>query len=287
MKTLLNAGAIALCCLVLFAFGPGNEVLTLQQAKAEKKVEVTILPYRQYEGDGIKINVKNISGKMLNLNLPMGSIFMPGDDGAQTLIKSENFAFNLKPGETKPVQFHGYCTEWHDHGCATGESFAMSMTKNEKLNNLLHYMDSLKISDQSTKQHAIWSITDEAPVSHIYGNDSAHAWLRGYLCRVTGQTLPWYTTESDIVETPQREFVIVSKVIEGELEFTSKEASVIKGVVKDSTGKVVYDNPHVSRMPAGHITFWYKLTIEGWNPGKYYVIYTNNGKEVINREFEI
>jgi hypothetical protein len=253
MKTLFNAGAIALCCLVLFAFGNADNSLTLQQAQSEKKVVVTILPYRQYTGSGIKIDVRNISGKTLNLKLPMGSIFLPSDEGAQTLVKAEDFAFTLKPGETKPVQFPGYCTELGDHGCATGEAFTMGSTKNDKLVKTLAFMDSLKIKDQSTIQHAVWCITDNSPVSQVYGSDSATGWLRGYLCSVTGQTMPWYTMESEIVETPEREFVIVSKVIEGELEFTSREASVIKGVVKDSTGKVVYDNPHVSRMPAGHI----------------------------------
>jgi hypothetical protein len=99
--------------------------------------------------------------------------------------------------------------------------------------------------------------------------------------------MPWYETEAEIVETPQREFIILSKIVEGELSFYSKDAVNMQGVVKDSTGKVVWTNPNKIVGPRGNVTFWYKLTVEGWDPGKYYVVYVDRGKEIINQEFEL
>jgi hypothetical protein len=42
----------------LLAFSARDNALSLEQALAEKKVELSVLPYHSYEGDGIKIKVK-------------------------------------------------------------------------------------------------------------------------------------------------------------------------------------------------------------------------------------
>lgn len=287
MKKLLIVSAIAMCCAVVSAFTFGKNSMTVQQAQAEKKVQVTILPYRTYVGEGIRIEVKNISGKPLDLLLPKGSVFIPDNSGEQTLIKSDDIQFALKAGETKPLQFKGYCTELHDHGSQEGSTFQIGTTQNEKLKNLLSYIDSLGITNQNTIQCAVWSVTDDNPVSYISTTDSASRSLRGYLCKVTGQTAPWYNHTADIVESPQREFVLVSKEISGEIAFRANERVEMQGVVQDSTGKVVFANPSKLSAPPGNITFWYRLRVEGWEKGKYYVVYTNNGTEMIRKEFEI
>jgi hypothetical protein len=287
MKTLLIKSTGVLCCAVLFSFAIADKSITVQQAQAEKKVEVVILPYRTYTGEGIRIEVKNISGKSLNLILPKGSIFIPDNSGEQTLVKSDDVQFALNAGETKPLQFKGYCTELHDGGSGQGATFQIGTTQNEKLKSLLSFMDSLGIRDKSTIQFAVWSITDDNPVSYISTADSASRTLRRYLCNITGQTAPWYNNTADIVETPQRVFEIISREISGEISFRATGRVEMQGTVQDSTGKVVFTNPNKLNAPGGNITFWYRLRVEGWEKGKYYVVYTNNGAEIIRKEFEI
>jgi len=57
--------------------------------------------------------------------------------------------------------------------------------------------------------------------------------------------------------------------------------------VKDSTGNVIVTNPNKTTCPPGKISFEFTLKIEGWKPGNYFVVYTNNGVEVINQPFSI
>lgn len=287
MKMLLIKSTLVLGCAVLFSFVTGDKTITVQQAQAERKVEVVILPYRTYSGEGIRIEVKNISGKSLNLLLPKGSIFIPDNGGEQTLVKSDDVQFALKAGETTPLQFKGYCTELHDSGSPRGATFLIGSTQNEKLKDLLRFVDSLKINDTEAIQYAIWSITDGNPVSYISTRDSASRTLRRYLCTVTGQTAPWYNNDADIIETPERVFEIVSKEISGEISFRANGRVEMQGTVQDSTGKVVFTNPNKLSAPGGNVTFWYRLRVEGWEKGKYYVVYTNNGTEMIRKEFEI
>jgi hypothetical protein len=134
----------------------------------------------------------------------------------------------------------------------------------------------------------VWCITDNNPVGYVNVDDTAVTRIiQKRICALTGQAMPWYETEAEIEQTPEREFVIVSKTIEGELSFYSKDAVNMQGFVKDSTGKVVWTNPNKIIGPHGNVSFWYKLTVEGWEHGKYNVVYVDRGKEIINQEFEL
>jgi hypothetical protein len=290
MKTLRNISLTMFVGLVLASFIPNDNFITIEQALLEKKIELVIPPYETYPQDGILVTVKNISGKRLSLKMSMGSIFIPDSEEEQTLIRSEEEVFALTIGQEKTLQFEGYCTELHDKGCDKGTAFKMDKTKNTKLLNLLTYMDSLGIKNQNTIQHAIWCITDNSPVSYIGSPEtpSPEETLRAYLCSITGQKDTWYMAAADIIETPEHEFVIVTKEVTGEITFTSTSEVHLYGVVKDSTGKVLHTSPSVINAPSDvEVSFDFALTVIGWAPGKYSVVYTNNGVVVINQEFEI
>lgn len=290
MKTLRNISLLVLSCLVLVSFNSRDNSLTIEQAILEKKIEMVIAPYDTYEGDGIRMTVKNISGKFLNLKMPMGSTFFPDAEEEQILIRADEEIFALSNGQQKILQFHGYCTELNDRGCNEGTAFKMAKTTNTNLQNLLSYMDSLRIKDQSTIQHAIWCITDYSSVSYVGDgeNPNTDKALRSKICSLTKRNDTWYRTASNIIETPEHEFIIVPKQVVGEITFNSTSEVHLFGVVKDSNGKILHTSPGVINAPSDvEVTFDFALTVIGWPAGKYSVVYTNNGVGVINQEFEI
>ncbi len=289
MKTLINFCVIAVLGIAFASFSFADNTITLQDAIAQNKVQVTMPEFGPDGYDtGLRVNVKNVSGKTLKLIMPKGTIFIPDDEGEQTLITNGDEVFALNAGQQKQIVRPGFCTEYHD-GCSGDEStFKLGLSKNDKLLNIVKFMDSLKITDQSVVQHSIWCVTDNNSIGYInLGDTIKERKLRERLVSLTGQNMPWYETDAVIERTPEREFVILSKTVEGELSFYSKDAVNMQGVVKDSTGKVVWTNPNTIAGPRGNVTFWYKLTVEGWEPGKYYVVYNDRGKEIINQEFEL
>lgn len=288
MKTLINFCVIAVLGIAFASFSFADSSITLDQAIAQGKVQATVLPYGTTGSTGIHVNVKNISGKTLKLIMPKGTIFVPDEGNEQTLVTSGDEAFALNAGQEKEIIRKGFCTELHDHGSRAESTFKLGVSKNEKLLNIIGFMDSLKITDRGTVQHAVWSVTDNSSIGYIdFGDTTKERMLRERLVALTGQPMPWYETDAEIVETPEREFVILSKTVEGELSFYSKDAVDMQGFVKDSTGAVVWTNPNKIAGPRGNVTFWYKVTVEGWEPGKYHVVYIDRGKEIINQEFEL
>lgn len=298
MKTFAKICAFALTGLVLTAsFVPGTDAVTVEQALADKKISITVPEFGD-DGysEGLRLNVKNISGKSLKLKVPKGTIFVPDNGGEQTLITSGDTVFALNTNQEKQIRRIGFCTELHDHGSKAASTFQLSFSKNANLLNILDYMDSLKVKDEDVIQHAVWCITDRHPVSYVYGEDTAAARLiQTRICSLTGQTMPWYETESEIIhpdptieEEAPREMIVEAHTVSGDLHFKSDTRTELQGMVKDSTGKIVTTNPRKMTCPPGvNVTFEYKLTVRGWAKGKYSVIYLNNGVEVINQPFEI
>lgn len=272
----------------LLAFSARDNALSLEQALAEKKVELSVLPYHSYEGDGIKIKVKNLTKKSLKLRLTRGSAFVPDEDDEQTLINSNDELFALEGGAFKNLQFFGYCTELTDRSPGMNSSFTFRAPANLKLQRLLHVVDSLKIKDQGTIQHAIWCVTNNENIGYVgTDNPATTKALRSTLCQLTGQKDVWYHTRSAIRQVPGERMTVVPKVISGDISFIATEPVVIKGVIKDSTGKVLVTNPNTMSCPKGKVTFEFKMQIQGWAPGTYYVVYTNNDNELINQEFKL
>jgi hypothetical protein len=289
MKTLVKLCAVAVLSTVLTSFDAKNTVLTLDEAIAQNKVQATVLPFGE-EGytEGVRVNVKNISGKQIKLKMPKGTIFIPDNGEEQTLITSGDEVFALNKDQQKLIVRKGFCTELSDHGSDDESTFRLGFSTSENLLNVIAYMDSLKVTDEDLIQHAVWCITDGHPVAYARTDDTATSRLvQQRICALTNQQMPWYNTNSAITRTPQREYVVEAKEIAGDLSFKSSVPVELQGMVKDSTGKVIAMSPNKMRCPGGNVTFEYKLTVRGWEKGKYSVVYTNNGVEVINQPFEI
>ena len=294
MKRLILVCTIAVTGTILVSFTIIDNTLTLEQAIADKKVQVTVPEFGTDAYDkGLRLNVKNISGKSLKLKIPKGTIFVPDNTGEQTLTTSSDTVFAVNINQEKQVRRMGFCTELHDHGSKAASTFRIAFTQNSGLLNILNYLDSLKVKDQDVIQHSVWCITDHHPVSYVGMEDTSLTRLiRTRICSLTGESMPWYDTESEIVhpdpvvEQPQ-ELVVEAHTISGDLHFTSATRTELQGMVKDSTGKIITTNPRKMTCPAGNVTFEYKLTVRGWAKGRYSVVYLNNGVEVINQPFEI
>lgn len=282
MKILLPLGLVAVLC---FSFNGNTSRLTLEQAAQEKKVVFEIVPLGGYRGNCISIRVQNLGGA-LNLELPVGTIFIPEDSTEQTLITTSPQLFALGRKEEKLIQVNAFCTEANDHSPSKESKFSMGRSQNKALLGLTSFLDSLRLVDEDAIQNSVWCVTDHESVSNVYlDNANTQKALRGYLCKTTGQKDTWYSTRSDLHVNQNREIVRTPKEIKGDIEYTSTERSELQGVVKDSTGKILVTNPNKTVVPAGHVKFEFNLRIEGWPHGNYSVVYTNNGKEVINQPF--
>lgn len=272
--------------LLLVSFYSHNSSISFEKALSEKKIEIEILPTGGHSGECISVKVKNLTGKNLNLEMTPGTTFVPENEEEQTLVTTSEQMLVLDKNATKTFKVAAYCTEANDRCPSSTSKFQLAQTQNAKLKKLTYFLDSLKGLDDHMIQQSIWCLTDSESVSNVYSDDlKVSKALRGYLCSVTGQKDTWYNTRREVSVDRNNRIVSVAKEVKGDLEFLATEPVDMQGIVVDSTGKEIYKNPNKIVCPAGKIKFKFKLQVEGWAPGKYAVVYNNNGKEVIRQEF--
>lgn len=286
MKTIRTIALFSIFSFVLTSFNAQKPTLAFEKALAEKKIEVVILPTGGHSGNCINLEVKNLTNKLLNLAMSPGTVFVPEDGEEQTLVTAKELMVALEKNQVKKLKVFAYCTEAGDKCPSTTSKFQIATTQNASLNKLTHFLDSLKTPDDHMIQNSIWCVTDSHSVSNVYSADpKISKALRGYLCAATGQKDTWYSTRRDISVDRNNRIVSTPKEIKGDIAFQTAEAVELQGVVKDSLGNVIFTNPNKTVCPAGKIRFEFKLRIDGWQPGNYSVVYTNNGKEILSQPF--
>lgn len=288
MKKLIPFTLLSVFGISLFSFNYAKGPLAFEQALLEKKIQVEILPTGSYSGNSIDLKIKNISGSNLNLLMPVGTTFVPDNAEEQTLITTQEEMFAVNKNQTTELHLNAFCTEAHDRCPKTSSTFKISKSQNNSLIKLMAVIDSLKLKDDMAIQASIWCITDSQTVANVYSTDAKTSKvLHKFLCGVTGQKDTWYNMHNDYSVNERQQIVRIPKEIKGDIEYTSTESSELQGFVKDASGTIIETNPHKTNLPPGKIKFEFKLKIEGWAPGNYSVVYTNNGKEVINKPFSI
>jgi hypothetical protein len=286
MKTLRTIALFSIFSFVLTSFNAQKPALTFEKALAEKKIEIVIIPTGGHSGNCINIEVKNLTNKALNLEMAPGTVFFPENEEEQILVTTNDLMLALEKEQKKKIKVFAYCTEASNRCPSVTSKFQLATTPNAALNKLTHFLDSLKALDENMIQNAIWCLTDSHSVSNVYTNDpKVSKALRSYLCAATGQKDTWYSTRRDISVDRENRIVSTPKEIKGDISFQTAEAVELQGVVKDSVGNVIYTNPNKTVCPAGKIRFEFKLKIDGWKPGNYSVVYTNNGKEILSQPF--
>lgn len=288
MKKIIPFALLSVFGISLFSFNYAKGPLAFEQALLEKKIQIEILPTGSFSGNSINMKIKNISGSNLNLVMPVGTTFVPDNTEEQTLISTQEEIFAVNKNATTELHLNAFCTEASDHCPSKTSTFKMAKSKNSSLIKLMAVIDSLKVKDEHAIQQSIWCITDSQNVANVYTEDpKVSKALHSFLCGVTGQKDTWYRTRNDYSVNEQHEIVRIPKEIKGEISYTSTESTELQGFVKDASGKIIETNPHKTNLPPGKIKFEFNLRIEGWAPGNYSVVYTNNGKEVINQPFSI
>src|SRR6478609_872006 len=122
--------------------------IELIQAIRDKKISVVVTSTGNYSGKCMELQVENLTNVPYALTIAAGTIFIPEDEGEQTILVPQKNILVLQPSETKLTTVGGYCTELRDRCPRTSSSFTISKTTNQALTNLIQCMAPLKSLDE-------------------------------------------------------------------------------------------------------------------------------------------
>jgi hypothetical protein len=261
--------------------------MDLDEAMAKGIVEVKA-DSNDFSKKSLRLTIINLGKENLNLRIPSGMTFLPEDKGDQTLLQVQEQMLALKSKASGTVRADGYCSEMHDGVAPATRRFALQKNKQARIDSLLLVIKALGIKDKYVIQDAIWCITDNNAVSNIYGDDNpAVDSLKNYLCKVTGQNKVWYSTRRESTVTAERRISHAAMEVSGLLYFHNNEEVKLYGLVTKENGEPAMKYPQPMVLPPGDIDFKFRLRVNGWAPGKYYIIYKLGSEEILKKEFVI
>jgi hypothetical protein len=142
------------------------------------------------------LKIENLTNVPYTLTVAAGTIFIPEDEGKQTILVPQKNVIALQPAATKSTFIGEYCTELKDHCPQTSSTFTISKNASQPLTGLIQFIAPLKNLDESLLQQSIWCITDGESPSNVTGDDAVNTKaLRTFLFKRTGQTDTWYSTK--------------------------------------------------------------------------------------------
>jgi hypothetical protein len=271
-----------------YAFQKHSGILTLSEAMDKGIIKVKVTGAGGYSGKCLEAEIKNIGSKKTEIIIEPGMIFKPEDPDMQNILVVKEVKIPLEKNAIKKVKLTGFCCEASDRSPAGGTMFKPCTNKNNKLSELARFLDKHTYPDDMM-QYAVWSVSDNKSVSHIYNENSTTVKdLREEVCRLTGQKNEWFNTNVTTYTNDEGYIETQPVRITGEIKVRIEKPTVLfQGVYKEN-GEIAWEPHKVADIGStGTMTYQFKLKVKGWDKGKYYVKVTSEGNQLLKQEFEI
>lgn len=256
--------------------------LNLSDALKNNKVQVKLVTLGGHSDSSVQMTLQNNTASMLSITIPKGTLFVPADDGEQTLVLTEDHLLSLAPNRTKSIHLNALCTELSDRSPSEKRAMTLSFTNNKSLLDILDYAAN-KPELKGLIQDAIWVATDGQSVSHINASSPLELDFRKKVASLCHQENPWYTSPQQRQLTATREIVSITKKIRGELYFDMPiSGSVYQAIYAQDGTELMRSKDSQTLRPGKNIHFTFNIEVTGWQSGAYYVT-LNHENRVINK----
>lgn len=292
MKRILFPPLLAVITLTLlfifFAFTDDTYAIqsTLEDAINNRTVSANAISNGKYSGKSVNLQLSNNTNNSLQILIPAGTTYIPESEGEQTLIQMEDQLITLAPnGKTYP-SIGAFCTEANDRCPTANKSFKIGRSSNPKFDKLFAFVKDKKVS-KSNYQDAIWAISDNKSVSNINAELPIDKELRKFVASLTGQKDTWYTTPQNVTVDQRGNFNMETVLIHGDLSFTCAKGTKVYQDIHKGNGEMFFQSNKSMTSVSGNVDYNFRLSVKGWERGKYYIRIHDGTKELSRYEFEI
>ncbi|MDX2245181.1 MAG: hypothetical protein SF052_00280 [Bacteroidia bacterium] len=159
--------------LSLFSFSlNAQQRIPLEKALAQRLVKIMVKGNGGFQGQCIKLALKNETNGVISVEVPPGQMFISEDSSVQDLITTAPVYVALEPGGSKTTDIFTMCTQSYNMSPSSGERFDIGTMAEGYLRELAEKIAKGNYQN-STAQSAIWAVANRDPIADIYGTDTA------------------------------------------------------------------------------------------------------------------
>jgi len=157
--------------LLLPLFSQAQEVIKIDQALAERRLKIAVRGAGCYQGNCLRLALKNPRRQDLNLVIPAGQVFVSHDSSKQNLMVVEEEEILVKAGQSSRISLQTMCIQSYNSSPGKGERFSLGDLASSYLLKIAELISEHGYQN-STAQSAVWSVANADPIEYIYGDDS-------------------------------------------------------------------------------------------------------------------
>lgn len=268
-----------------------ESTLALSEAVKNGKVNVKLTGLGGHSGKCVSMTIENKSGKSTSFILRAGEIMNSEDEGEQDLLVVHDQDIPLAVGQKKKVQLEGFCCQLHNASPGSGSGFKLGKQAGDNLKKLCGWLKGKPIP-YDVLQEAVWCLSDgNSPTNISVPDDSPQAepvkQLRKFVCELTKQNDPWYSTPQQRLINEERQIESNPVEVYGDIEYTIQNTTHVAGEVRNEKNEVVVKMGEAQPLPPGTFTYFFHIKVAGYPKGHYHVLLKAGNVQIMDKEFVI
>ncbi|MGK0366661.1 MAG: hypothetical protein ACI85O_003736 [Saprospiraceae bacterium] len=187
------------------------KIISLTEAIGKGYVELSAEGEGGHTGKCLKLKIKNLQKKKLDIQIHAGLVFNSNDPGEQDLMITEERMLAIEGNENRIAKMYAACIQAPNGSPSLGSGFNISLLATGHLLQVAQYLAKEKLYKNAAAQYAVWAISNEKRIENI-----DHGELANYV--------------ADLLGKPRPEYVVVHRTTSSPGEPAYREApSIIKG----------------------------------------------------------
>jgi len=187
------------------------KTILLTAAVQQGLVELSAEGEGGHTGKCLKLKIKNLQRKDIEIQIPAGLMFASSDENHQDLMTTQERMLAIEGHKNRITKLYAVCIQAPKGSPTVGSGFNISMLASGYLLQVAQYLAKEKLYSHEAAQYAVWAASDNKRVENI-----DHGPLANYV--------------ADLLGKPRPEYVIIHKTTSQPGEPAYREApSIIKG----------------------------------------------------------
>lgn len=253
-------------CLFSISILQAKSIL-LTDAVKQGYVELSAEGEGGHTGKCLKLKIKNLRKKKLDIKIPAGLIFNSNDPVQQDLMIVEERILAIEGSKKRVAKMYAACIQAPNGSPTVGSGFNISMLASGHLLQVAHYLAKEKLYRNDAAQYAVWAVSNNKRIENI-----DHGKLANYVADLLGKARPEYVvlhkTTSQPGEPAYRE---APSIIKGRWKFKMEEDKIMTFGLYTLDGELKHAFFENKKKVRGLHKFSFTFKVFNMPQGEYYI----------------
>jgi hypothetical protein len=239
-------------------------------------VEITAEGEGGHIGRCLKLRIKNLHKKKIDVQIPAGLIFNSDDEGHQDLMTTEEKVLAIEGNKKRITKIYAACIQAPKGSPTMGSAFNMSMLTSGHLLQVAEFLFKEKLYKNEAAQYAVWAASDGKRIENI-----DHTGLANFVADILGKPRPEYVVVQKTTSLPgEPAYREAPSILKGRWQFKTEEDKIMTFGLYTLDGELKHAFFKNKKKIKGLHKFGFTFKVFNLPQGEYYVRLMSDGEIV-------